>query len=213
MIFKTLFLQGGPIMPFIVAAALAGYALAIERLLVWGWWIWQDRPIFRCETSAALDEFLQGAERRGSTRTPLALLLARARQMRGGPARERDWAMEKEILTHMPAVEARISTIGWLGGILPMLGLLGTVSGMIVTFGDLAVSASRQVLSQGLSEALWTTEVGLLGAVPLLAIHHLLTRLKARWLNRLELGMAHLFQAAADKGTVADGQTPDAHEA
>ncbi len=102
-----------------------------------------------------------------------------------------------------------------------MLGLLGTVSGMILTFKDLALTTSRQVLSQGLSEALWTTEVGLLAALPLLAAHHLLTRLKARWLDRLEFHTALLFHGAGpgeggDPAAVAEGHAPrsrEAHEA
>ena len=81
-----------------------------------------------------------------------------------------------------------------------MLGLLGTVSGMITTFGELAVTTSRQILSQGLSEALWTTEIGLLAAVPLLAVHHGLTRLKARRLNRLERALALLWAPVAAEG-------------
>jgi biopolymer transport protein ExbB len=80
-----------------------------------------------------------------------------------------------------------------------MLGLLGTVSGMIVTFKDLALTSSRQVLSQGLSEALWTTEVGLLAALPLLATHHLLSRLQSRWMDRLEFCVALLFQTPEPK--------------
>ena len=53
---------------------------------------------------------------------------------------------------------------------------------------------------EGLSEALWTTEVGLIGALPLLAAHHVLTRLKARWLTHLERALALLLAAAATPG-------------
>lgn len=197
MTLQTLLQQGGPIMPVILVTALAGYLLAIERLIVWGGWRLRERELFRVQDAAALHKALARGSGGPQAGTPLALLVARAEALRGLPDTEREWAMEREILTRIPAVEARIATIGWLAAILPMLGLLGTVSGMIVTFQELALSASRQVLSQGLSEALWTTEVGLLGALPLLAAHHGLTRLKARWLNRLEWCLACLFEEPA----------------
>ncbi len=191
MTFFTLLQEGGPIMPIILLTALVGYVLACERLLVWSRWYYKDRTFYRENGRRALEAELEppavGA-------TPLGRLLLFAMANRSAPPERRERFMELAILSRMPAVEARIATIGWLGGILPMLGLLGTVSGMLGTFKELAFSASRQVLSQGLSEALWTTEVGLLGAVPLLAVHHLLTRLKSRWLNRLELNLALLFQ-------------------
>ena len=151
----------------------------------------------------------------------LLRMLLRAVALSSLPPDRREQAMQLEILARMPEVNARVATIGWLGGILPMLGLLGTVSGMILTFKDLALTTSRQVLSQGLSEALWTTEVGLLAALPLLAAHHLLTRLKARWLDRLEFHTALLFHGAwpgegEDPAAAAEGHAPrsrEAHEA
>ncbi len=127
-------------------------------------------------------------------------MLLRALPLRMLPAAQREAALQAALLARVPRVEARISTLGWLGTILPLLGLLGTVSGMITTFQDLAVTTSRQVLSQGLSEALWTTEAGLIAAVPLLAVHHLLSRLRSRWFTHLERNLALLFAAAATPG-------------
>ncbi len=183
-------------MPIILLTALVGYVLAFERLLVWGRWHVRDRPFFRFGAGPEADgaALLEGIRRQEHSGTPMARLLNQALACRNQPPPQREQTMQLAILSRLPEVEARITTIGWVGGILPMLGLLGTVSGMIATFKELAFSATRQILSQGLSEALWTTEMGLLGAVPLLAAHHLLTRLKSRWLNRLELHLALLFR-------------------
>ena len=181
--------QGGPIMPLILLAALLGYVLVVERAVVWARWHLLDRRLYL----AGSQEELAMAVRSGSApATPLQWLASFALEQQNTTPEERRQAMELAVLSRIPAVEARIATIGWLGSILPMLGLLGTVSGMIATFQELALSSSRQVLSVGLSEALWTTEVGLLGAVPLLAAHHVLSRLRSRWLNRLELTLALL---------------------
>ncbi len=206
---QTLLREGGPIMPLILLAALAGYVLASERLLSWGRWHFSDRLLLRAGSARRLEALLA---RTAKNQSPLASLLRSGLSHRNLPAARREQAMQLEILILLPRVEARIATIGWLGGILPMLGLLGTVSGMIATFKELALAASRQALSEGLSEALWTTEIGLLGALPLLAVHHLLTRLRSRWLNRLELGLALLFEehpastAGLDSGGGVSGQ-------
>lgn len=213
MMLYTLLQQGGPFMPLILLTALAGYVLSAERLLTWGSWQLHDRALFRAENLAELVAHLEApTERRRPT--PLRWLLLCAKGYREDPPEERERAMHLEILTRLPEVDGRIATIGWLGGVLPMLGLLGTVSGMIVTFKDLALTTSRQVLSVGLSEALWTTEIGLLGAVPLLAVHHLLTRLKSRWLNQLELSLALLFEESQGASRKPPGRPGGgAHEA
>lgn len=202
MALETLLREGGPIMPLLLLAALVGYVLTAERLLVWGTWHLRDRALVRAPDGPALAAAVETAVSRRPT--PLTRLLGEAVRLRHLPTAQRETALQARLLGHLPQVDARLSTIGWLGGILPMLGLLGTVSGMITTFQDLSVTTSRQILSVGLSEALWTTEVGLLGALPLLAAHHLLTRMRARWLNALERGLALLAGERVEAGEAGD---------
>ena len=207
MLISELLNKGGPLMPLILIAAALGAVLLAERLLVWAWWHFRERPYYRAYDPEQLLAMVaeQGAEspERHRRATPLVWLLAQAAAVRHQPEPQRENALQAKVLAAMPQVEARIATIGWLGGILPILGLLGTVSGMITTFDDLAVTTSRQVLSKGLSEALWTTEAGLLGALPLLAGNHLLTRLKSRWLNHLERMVALLYGSEATSAGLA----------
>jgi biopolymer transport protein ExbB len=189
--------EGGPIMPLIVAAGLAGYALAAERLIVWLGWLRRDRPLMRAlepdELRARLREALAAPRL-----TPFAWVLQHALAAQQLPKARREAAIQARLLACLPQVGTRIATVGWLGGMLPMLGLMGTVSGMILTFRSLAATSSRQVLSLGLAEALYATLAGLLGALPLLAAHHVLTRLKARWLLHLERCLTLLEQDAPD---------------
>ena len=72
-------------------------------------------------------------------------------------------------LDRLAWVERRIPFIGVLAGAAPLAGLLGTVSGMLVTFAGLATSSQAQPIdriSVGISEALITTQAGLLIAIP-----------------------------------------------
>lgn len=72
-------------------------------------------------------------------------------------------------LDRLAWVERRLPFIGVLAGAAPLTGLLGTVSGMLVTFSGLAarsVAAPIDKISVGISEALITTQAGLLIAIP-----------------------------------------------
>lgn len=72
-------------------------------------------------------------------------------------------------LDRLAWVERRIPFIGVLAGAAPLTGLLGTVSGMLVTFSGLATSSVAtpiDKISMGISEALITTQAGLLLAIP-----------------------------------------------
>jgi biopolymer transport protein ExbB len=61
-------------------------------------------------------------------------------------------------------------------GALPLLGLLGTIIGLLTCFADIAIQgASGAMLSGGISDALLTTQMGLVCAVPAWLLHH--------WLN------------------------------
>jgi biopolymer transport protein ExbB len=70
-----------------------------------------------------------------------------------------------------------------------LLGLLGTVTGMMYTFERVALfgTGDAKLLSGGISEALVTTEVGLIIAVPILIVHAMLAR-------RVRTIVAHLEQ-------------------
>lgn len=73
----------------------------------------------------------------------------------------------------------------------PLIGLLGTVVGMLRTFDGLSMQDSYKMdtVASGISQALVTTQTGLLVAIPALAFIHLLQRRKKAWItciNRLE---------------------------
>jgi biopolymer transport protein ExbB len=73
----------------------------------------------------------------------------------------------------------------------PLIGLLGTVAGMLRTFDGLSMQDSYKMdlVAGGISQALVTTQAGLLIAIPAIALIHLLNRRKKDWLqciNRLE---------------------------
>ncbi|MDR1959708.1 MAG: MotA/TolQ/ExbB proton channel family protein [Planctomycetaceae bacterium] len=80
---------------------------------------------------------------------------------------------EEETLKH----EQRLSYIALIGKISPMIGLFGTVVGMIASFNTLASSAGQppvNKLAEGIATALFTTEIGLAIAIPALVVYEIL---------------------------------------
>ena len=89
-----------------------------------------------------------------------------------------DEAFQHVIISEIPNLERFLATLAVFAAICPLLGLLGTVSGMIKTFDVITVFGTGQhgMLSQGISEALVTTQVGLVLAIPILLAHAMLSR-------------------------------------
>lgn len=86
--------------------------------------------------------------------------------------------LDESILKETPKLERFLTTLATLGAVSPLLGLLGTVTGMIHTFQSITVfgTGDPRLLAGGISEALLTTQVGLSIAIPVLLVHHFLSR-------------------------------------
>ena len=98
-------------------------------------------------------------------------------------------AIEEAQLALLPQVRARTNTLAALANIATLLGLMGTVIGMIQSFGGLAQAdeANRQnVLTSGISVAMYTTAGGLIVAIPSLIVHLILSGLTTKILEDVE---------------------------
>lgn len=85
-------------------------------------------------------------------------------------------ALDEAILKELPKLEQGHSLIKLFSAIAPLLGLLGTVIGMIATFQSISLfgSGDAKLMAGGISQALVTTVLGLTVAIPLLLSHNLL---------------------------------------
>ncbi len=83
--------------------------------------------------------------------------------------------LDEAILKEMPKLESGLNTVKVLAGVAPLLGLLGTVTGMIQTFQAITLfgTGDPKLMAGGISQALVTTVLGLVAAIPLLLIHSL----------------------------------------
>lgn len=98
-------------------------------------------------------------------------------------------------------LEERLNVISVIATLLPMLGLLGTVVGMIETFDVIALhgTGSPNLMASGISQMLIATEAGLLTAIPILYLHNTLTHRADRLIRRMDEYTTHLMQLCGQK--------------
>lgn len=97
-------------------------------------------------------------------------------------------ALQEAILNEVPRLERFLSTLGMLAAIAPLMGLLGTVTGMINTFHAITYygTGDPRMMSGGISEALVTTMLGLCVAIPLMLAHTLISRRVENIIGQME---------------------------
>ena len=107
---------------------------------------------------------------------------------------ERDDKMLDALMATKRKIEKGLSVIAVTASVAPLLGLLGTVSGMIQTFKLMTLfgSGDANAVSGGISESLVTTELGLIVAIPALVAHALMSRKCQHYMSELESFAVHL---------------------
>jgi biopolymer transport protein ExbB len=92
------------------------------------------------------------------------------------------------LVAERSRLERFLGAIAVTATVSPLLGLLGTVSGMISTFNMMTLfgAGDPSIVSGGISEALVTTELGLIVAIPALIMHALLSRKAGSYVESLE---------------------------
>jgi biopolymer transport protein ExbB/TolQ len=86
-------------------------------------------------------------------------------------------AIDEAALRELPRIEKRTAYLAMLGNVAMLLGLLGTITGMIISFGAVANADSSEkasLLARGISEAMNCTAFGLIAAIPSLLLYAVL---------------------------------------
>jgi len=96
--------------------------------------------------------------------------------------------LQSLVMRQRLIMENNIKTILVLASVAPLLGLLGTVTGMITTFDVISIfgTGNPKALASGISEALITTQAGLVVAIPGLFMGNSLNRQVERFQDRME---------------------------
>jgi biopolymer transport protein ExbB len=110
--------------------------------------------------------------------------------------------LDEAILREVPALERGQSWIKVLAAVAPLLGLLGTVVGMIRTFQAITLfgTGDPKLMAGGISQALVTTVLGLVVAIPLVLLHSLVSSRSKTLVEILEEQSAGIIARHADRG-------------
>jgi biopolymer transport protein ExbB len=108
--------------------------------------------------------------------------------------------LDEAIIAEIPKLERSHNFIKLLAVTSPLLGLLGTVTGMILTFQAISLfgSGDPKLMASGISQALITTVLGLVVAIPVLFGHNLVSSLSAAMVQRLDEQSAGLLARFAE---------------
>ncbi len=168
--------RGGPLMIPILICSLFGVAFAIERFVALRQKAVAPRDlaegVLEALNNGSPAEAMRLCEERPSS---LARVLAAGLRLAGAPRDEITTAMQEAGERELWNLERFAKPLNVIAGVAPLLGLLGTVWGMIIAFDVVAQKGAlgdpRQ-LANGIATALLTTLAGLSVAIPCYVLHH-----------------------------------------
>lgn len=132
---------------------------------------------------------------------PLGRVLSVNRNYKGSNTETLELKLHEAVLREIPPLEKWINFIKITAMVAPLLGLLGTVTGMILTFQALTIfgTSDPQAMAGGISSALVTTVLGLCVAIPMLFLHSLVQASSKRIINVLEQQAAGIIAGQAEQ--------------
>ena len=165
---------GGPFMWPLLACSILIISISIEKS-----WFLKNRLVAPKGLSKQIKNLLENdlmTKKQSieiSSLSSLGFLLINCIKYKNLPRENLESKIEEKALEVKYNLERRLSMLGTIATISPLLGLLGTVVGMITAFTGLTESsgANPDLLAAGISQALITTAFGLLIAVPGLVLH------------------------------------------
>lgn len=165
--------QGGTIGYTIITLGLIGVLLAVWRLVVL---LIKGRGI-----NAQLDQIDQP-----KADNALGRILIAAREDDSPDVETLELRLSEAVLNETPSINAFVPLLKIIAAVAPLMGLLGTVTGMIITFQAITLfgAGDPRLMAGGISQALVTTVLGLCVAVPMLLLHNLV-HMRARALTQV----------------------------
>jgi biopolymer transport protein ExbB len=191
---------GGPVVVILLLMSVVALTVILVKLWQFSWW--------RLGDQRSLDEALahwrqhqgdQALEVLARSRSPAARVMEVAIRGRRDPTLPEPLLREevsRVASRWLETLRGHFRVLEVIGSLAPLLGLLGTVLGMIVAFQQLEAAGNRvdpSVLSGGIWVALMTTAVGLGVAIPVVAVLNGLERWLERFRHRLQDAVTQVF--------------------
>lgn len=174
LLMEEMAVAGGPVMVPLFCVSVVMWGLIFDRTFYFRRLYRKNMP--RREAAACIRENRRPDP--GRYRGSVAMLINEFMARRSGDPETDRQILDESVMVLVSDVGRHLPLIGVLARVAPLLGLLGTVTGMIATFDIISVFGTGNVrgMAGGISQALITTQTGLLVAIPGLYMHHFLTQ-------------------------------------
>jgi biopolymer transport protein ExbB len=199
------FVTGGPFMYPILIVFAVGTAIAVERYITLKQVTHQNQSMWN-KLQPALNEgdFETARELTSTDKSTVSKLLGMGLAVQGAVRRREDIeiAMEESMMEIIPQLEKRTAYVALASSIATLLGLLGTIMGLIQAFTAVAnanPAEKADLLSASISVAMNTTAFGLMVAIPLLITHTVLTAKTGEIVDSLEMASVKALNVISQK--------------
>jgi biopolymer transport protein ExbB len=173
-----LFRSGGPLMYPIILCSVIAWAILLERLISY-YRVGRNTTRLAEQVIDFLEKkrFDQAADLAASVSSPLARIIRVIFKNTDQSRSELKLLTEEVGSREVLALQRYLGLMGTIANVAPLIGLLGTVLGMIEAFNVIALegSGTPATLGGGISQALITTAAGLSVAVPIILVHRYLS--------------------------------------
>ncbi len=193
----------------LLAMSVAALAVIVERAFTYLWyglssgeWLANQQRLLR---EGRIDQALENARR---SRHPVARVVEAYLESLSRPHKLRMDAVKQAGSYALENVEARLRILAAISHLSPLVGLLGTVIGMVVAFASIQAlqgTVKPADLAGGIWEALLTTVFGLLVAIPCMAAFHAFESHSDRIARRMQLAIMAIEEALS----VTETSAPD----
>lgn len=208
------FQNGGPFMYPIALILAIGLAIALERWLVLSASRVRNRKAFNNAMQHLQQQDYRTLIETGSaSKVPMYRIVAAGLGRFIGSHRRDDIeaAMEEGVMEAVPGLEKRTQYLATLANVATLLGLLGTIVGLIAAFSAVAdadPTEKASMLSSSISVAMNTTAFGLICAIPLLLLHAVLQTKTTEIVDSFEMACVKVLNLLADDQAAARRAQP-----
>ena len=184
--------QGGPVGYVILAIGAIGLVIALERFIAL--FLVGNKVNRQLKTATPSND------------NPLGRVLMAKEEYKDVDVETLELKLSERILKEVPQLTSRLTMIKIISVVAPLIGLLGTVTGMINTFQAITLfgTGDPKLMAGGISQALVTTVLGLVVAIPMVFISTILTTRSRGIINILQQQSAGLIAEQADRAERAE---------
>jgi len=202
----NIIIKGGPILWMIMVLSVLAAAIIIERLLYFKKIKVDEEKLFvRIRGAIEKEHFDEALSICDSNVSPLTGLMKVGIEHRDQPDYVQKEVLKDAAHQEVPQLERFLTALGTIAHISPLLGLLGTVTGNIKSFGILGGGGSLgdpAILATGIAEALITTAAGLIVSIPSVIFYNFL-------INKVETILIKMENQVNDMILLLKGRNED----